>query len=250
MFRCVESLTHRNSIIPPFFMIELIPGEELSWIRKSNATQPKEAYVTILHSSENYVCGAITLAQSIIRTNSTKDLVLLADKHISKKSLEGLRAAGWKIKHIQRIRSSKAKKKAYNRWNYTKLRIWQLKEYDKVMFIDADLIVKRNIDEFFLYPQLSAASNYEKHFFNSGLMLVEPSMCTFDTLMKKRFVVGSYNGGDQGYLNEMFIWWHRLPGKLNFLKVLSKLTLIMVTDTHENYLISFKFKNPHYFIKK
>jgi len=29
----------------------------------------------------------------------------------------------------------------------------------------------------------------------------------------------SYNGGDQGYLNEMFPWWHRLPKHLNFLKI-------------------------------
>ncbi|KAI3471738.1 hypothetical protein Pfo_028388 [Paulownia fortunei] len=37
--------------------------------------------------------------------------------------------------------------------------------------------------------------------------------------MKKMLVVESYNGGDQGFLNEMFAWWHRLPAQLNYLKV-------------------------------
>lgn len=37
--------------------------------------------------------------------------------------------------------------------------------------------------------------------------------------MKKMKVVESYNGGDQGFLNEMFAWWHRLPHELNFMKV-------------------------------
>ncbi|KAJ6757205.1 UDP-GLUCURONATE:XYLAN ALPHA-GLUCURONOSYLTRANSFERASE 5-RELATED [Salix koriyanagi] len=117
------------------------------------------AYATVLHSSEAYVCGAIALAQSIIQKNSTRDLVLLHDSSLSPQSLVGLRSAGWKTKLIQPIRSPFARKNSYNEWNYSKLRLWQLTDYDKVIFIDADLIVLRNIDKFFAYPQLSAAPN-------------------------------------------------------------------------------------------
>ncbi|GMP40335.1 hypothetical protein CsSME_00010817 [Camellia sinensis var. sinensis] len=196
------------------------PGQRYASHSVQNITpqRPREAYVTILHSSETYVCGAIALAQSIIQTNSTKDLVLLADDSISRKSLQGLRAAGWKVKHIDRIRSPYARKDAYNEWNYSKLRVWELTNYDKVIFIDADLIVLKNMDGFFVYPQLSAIGN-DKILFNSGVMLVEPSKCTFETLMEKRYRVASYNGGDQGFLNEMFTWWHRWPSKVNHLKV-------------------------------
>ena len=137
----------------------------------SSTYKSREAYVTVLHSSETYVCGAIALAQSILQTNSTKDLILLADDSISPKSIRGLKAAGWKIKLIERIRSPHAKKGAYNEYNYSKLRIWQLTEYDKVIFIDADLIVLKNLDKFFSYPQLSAVGN-DKYMFNSGLILI------------------------------------------------------------------------------
>lgn len=184
----------------------------------STYKKPREAYATVLHSSEAYVCGAIALAQSIIRTGSTRDLVLLADHSISPRSLKGLKAAGWKIRHIQRIRSPHAEKNAYNEWNYSKLRLWQLTDYDKIIFIDADFIVLRNMDSFFVYPQLSAAGN-DKVLFNSGIMVVEPSECMFQTLMKKSREVVSYNGGDQGFLNEVFTWWHRWPKRLNFLKI-------------------------------
>ncbi|KAG8374025.1 hypothetical protein BUALT_Bualt11G0088000 [Buddleja alternifolia] len=241
IFRCDDLLWHggnsrvykpdlgriKQKVLMPVGTCQLAPpfaqsGEEL-WRRRSNINlnpslaEPKEAYVTVLHSSEAYVCGAIALAQSIIQSNSTKDLVLLADEHITPTSIDGLRSAGWKIKRIQRIRSPQSKKNSYNEWNYSKLRIWRLQEYDKVMFIDSDLIVTKNLDEFFIFPQLSAAIN-NRHIFNSGMMIIEPSKCTFKTLMKKRFVVESYNGGDQGFLNEMFPWWHRLSAKLNFLK--------------------------------
>lgn len=178
----------------------------------------REAYVTVLHSSEIYVCGAIALAQSILQTNSTKDLILLADNSLSPKSLDGLKAAGWKIKLIERIRSPHANKGAYNEYNYSKLRIWQLIEYDKVIFIDADLIVLKNLDNFFSYPALSAVGN-DKYLFNSGLILIEPSQCMFNTLMKKIHTLGSYNGGDQGFLNEAFTWWHRFHSKVNHLKI-------------------------------
>ncbi|KAF9606414.1 hypothetical protein IFM89_025103 [Coptis chinensis] len=158
---------------------------------------PKEAYVTVIHTSEEYVCGAIVLAQSIVQTNSTKDLVLLADESITKESRLALRAAGWIIKDIERIRSPYAETYAYNEWNYSKLRIWQLTEYDKLIFIDSDFIVLENIDEFFVYPQLSAVRNDEKVIFNSGIMLIEPSDCIFEMLMNERYTLMSYNGGDQ-----------------------------------------------------
>ncbi|XP_076885843.1 putative UDP-glucuronate:xylan alpha-glucuronosyltransferase 4 [Bidens hawaiensis] len=183
-----------------------------------HAYKSREAYVTVLHSSEKYFCGAIALAQSIRKTNSTKDLVLLADQSISPKSIQGLIDAGWKIKFIERIHSPHAKKDAYNEYNYSKLRIWQITEYDKVMFIDADLIVLRKLDEFFKYPQLSTVGN-DKYMFNSGLFLIEPSQCMFSALMGNIFNFGSYNGGDQGFLNEAFTWWHRFHSKINYLKV-------------------------------
>ncbi|KAK6124865.1 hypothetical protein DH2020_041399 [Rehmannia glutinosa] len=218
-------------VLMPFGPCQFVPpfshsGEDL-WRRLNHITSQnnhhhppqREAYVTVLHTSEDYVCGAIVLAQSIIQSNSTKDLILLADDNISPQSITALRAAGWKTKRIQRIRSPYSQKNTYNEWNYSKLRIWQLTQYQKLIFIDADLIINRNFDKFFIYPQLTAAGNYQRHFFNSGLMLVEPSRCAFKTLMKKMMVVESYNGGDQGFLNEMFAWWHRLPAQLNYLKV-------------------------------
>ncbi|GFY94863.1 plant glycogenin-like starch initiation protein 4 [Actinidia rufa] len=48
-----------------------------------------------------------------------------------------------------------------------------------------------------------------------GVMLVEPSKCMFETLMEKMDKVASYDATDQGFLNEMFTWWHRWPSKVN-----------------------------------
>ncbi|CAJ1960874.1 unnamed protein product [Sphenostylis stenocarpa] len=233
IFRCEDLLTHeqqhwlykpdlwtlKHQSLMPLGSCQIAPhyaktGKE-AW--RNLFGEAKLAYVSVLHSSEAYVCGAIALAQSILQANTTFDLLLLVDKSIAPQSITALKAAGWKIQRIKRILSPFAEKDAYNQWNYSKLRLWQLTSYDKIIFVDSDLLLFDNLDHLFAYPQLSAAPN-EEVLFNSGLMVIEPSQCMFQNMMNKIFKVRSYNGGDQGFLNEIFTWWHRLPTKVNMLK--------------------------------
>ncbi|XP_031491546.1 UDP-glucuronate:xylan alpha-glucuronosyltransferase 2-like isoform X2 [Nymphaea colorata] len=178
----------------------------------------REAYVTVLHSSEQYVCGAITLAHTLHHTNTTRDLVILVDNTITPSTRLALRAAGWKIRDIRRIRNPYAQRGTYNEYNYSKLRLWQLADYDRVVFVDSDVLILGNVDLLFDFPELSATGD-DGMIFNSGLMVIEPSACMFKMLMGETSRIVPYNGGDQGFLNEMFVWWHRLPRRLNCLKV-------------------------------
>ncbi|KAJ0264403.1 hypothetical protein HA466_0027680 [Hirschfeldia incana] len=164
---------------------------------------------------------AIAAAQSIRQPGSTRDLVILVDeKHqrLIGYHQSGLEAAGWQIRTIQRIRNPKAEKDAYNEWkNYSKFRLWQLTDYDKIIFLDADLLFLRNIDFMFSMPEISATGDNGTPF-NSGVMVIEPCNCTFQLLMDHINENESYNGGDQGYLNEVFTWWRRIPKHMNYLK--------------------------------
>lgn len=158
----------------------LFAGEE-AWRPKNEDNITSEAvrkqrvaYVTVLHSSEAYVCGAIALGQSIRQSGSNKDMILLHDQSITNRSLIGLSSAGWTLRLIDRIRSPFAKKDSYNEWNYSKLRVWQVSDYDKLVFIDADFIILKKLDHLFYYPQLSASGN-DKVLFNSGIMVMQPN---------------------------------------------------------------------------
>ncbi|KAL6651701.1 hypothetical protein ACP70R_010626 [Stipagrostis hirtigluma subsp. patula] len=176
----------------------------------------RQAYATVLHSGDSYVCGAIALAQSIRQSGSTRDLVALVDG-LGGGQRAALAAAGWQVRAAPRIRNPRAASGAYNEWNYSKFRLWQLTDYDTVVFLDADLLVLRNMDFAFDAAEVSATGNSGARF-NSGVMVVEPCNCTFDLLMSGIHDIESYNGGDQGYLNEVFAWWHRLPRRTNLLK--------------------------------
>ncbi|CAM0883918.1 unnamed protein product [Alopecurus aequalis] len=212
----------------------------------------REAYATILHSASEYVCGAIAAAQSIRQAGSTRDFVILVDDTISDHHRKGLESAGWKVRIIERIRNPKAERDAYNEWNYSKFRLWQLTDYDKIIFIDADLLILRNIDFLFAMPEITATGN-NATLFNSGVMVIEPSNCTFQLLMNHINEITSYNGGDQGYLNEIFTWWHRIPKHMNFLKhfwegdedaVKAKKTQLFGADPPALYVLHYLGRKP------
>ncbi|KAM0852400.1 hypothetical protein ACQ4PT_051782 [Festuca glaucescens] len=168
----------------------------------------REAYATILHSEQLYACGAMVAAQSIRMAGSDRDMVALVDETISERHRSALEAAGW---------NPRASKDAYNEWNYSKFWLWTLTEYDRVVFVDADLLVQRQMEPLFGMPEVSATGNHGT-VFNSGVMVVEPCNCTFRLLTGHIRDIHSYNGGDQGYLNEVFSWWHRLPSHANYMK--------------------------------
>uniref|UniRef100_A0A0D9Z325 Hexosyltransferase n=1 Tax=Oryza glumipatula TaxID=40148 RepID=A0A0D9Z325_9ORYZ len=196
---------------------EVFNVSELTAAAATAGRPRREAYATVLHSSDTYLCGAIVLAQSIRRAGSTRDLVLLHDHTVSKPALAALVAAGWTPRKIKRIRNPRAERGTYNEYNYSKFRLWQLTDYDRVVFVDADILVLRDLDALFGFPQLTAVGN-DGSLFNSGVMVIEPSQCTFESLIRQRRTIRSYNGGDQGFLNEVFVWWHRLPRRVNYLK--------------------------------
>jgi UDP-sulfoquinovose synthase len=74
--------------------------------------------------------------------------------------------------------------------NFAKLRLWELAEYERVVFLDADTIVVRNIDRLLDYPEFCAAPNlYETlgdfHRLNSGVFVAEPNAATFERMLER-----------------------------------------------------------------
>jgi alpha-N-acetylglucosamine transferase len=83
------------------------------------------------------------------------------------------------------------------RWRdtYTKLRTWDI-PFQKVVFIDADAVVIKNIDELFEYGEYSAAPECCDRF-NSGVFVARPSKRTYRDMMSKINQLPSYDNADQ-----------------------------------------------------
>lgn len=78
---------------------------------------------------------------------------------------------------------------------FTKVNAWQLTQYSKCVFLDADTLVVQNVDELFDREELSACSDIGwPDCFNSGVFVFQPSNETFRSLMELARKTGSFDG--------------------------------------------------------
>ncbi|GKV07582.1 hypothetical protein SLEP1_g19333 [Rubroshorea leprosula] len=162
----------------------------------------KEAYVTLLYGDE-FLLGVRVLGKSIRDTGSTKEMVVLVSDGVSDYSKKLLEADGWIVEKISLLANpNQVRPKRF--WGvYTKLKIFNMTKYNKVVYLDADTIVVKSIEDLFKCGKFCANLKHSERL-NSGVMVVEPSQALFDDMMSKVTTLYSYTGGDQGFLNSYY----------------------------------------------
>lgn len=174
-------------------------------------------------STENYLKGVLALFKSIQKTNSIcNQYVVIINENISKVSEECLRK-----NHIQVIRKTsitiptyileKNKDSTSPNWNYTfdKFYIYDLIEFEKIIYLDSDMLVNKNIEELFDMPHMSATiagKSYKgnEHWtkLNSGIMVVEPKEGIREDLTRLMIKSSNFRGpmGDQDIIEKYYNW--------------------------------------------
>jgi alpha-N-acetylglucosamine transferase len=185
----------------------------------------RTAYVTTLCNGDGYVPGVEALGRSLERSQTSHDKLLLVTDDVPAEARQALSDKGWRLHRIEPIQNpipSDGQFFARFANTFTKLRAFELEEYQKLVLLDADTIVLQNIDELFERPAIAAAPDFLlPDRFNSGVLVVEPSRDLFARMMDKLASSESYDGGDQGFLNTFFPDWytgpaaHRLPAGYN-----------------------------------
>ncbi|MCC2611400.1 glycosyltransferase [Neorhizobium sp. Rsf11] len=204
----------------------------------------KNAFVTLVTNAD-YAMGAVALARSIQRTETAADIVVLHTGGVGANDLAPLEALGCRLVEVDHLPLSDAFNERHARQNlhgaapftkgrkpdfhtpldnFCKIRLWQLTEYDKAVFIDADALVLKNIDKLFDYPEFSAAPNvYESladfHRLNSGVFVAKPSTETFERMLAALDRPDAFwRRTDQTFLESFFPDWHGLPVFMNMLQ--------------------------------
>lgn len=179
----------------------------------------------MLCNGDGYVPGVEALGRSLKAGGTQEAMVLMVTADISAETRAELAGAGWQIREVEPIANPNPDAALlFPRFGnvFTKLRAWELVEFDKVVVLDADTIALQNIDDLFDRPEIAAAPDFFlPDRFNSGVMVLDPSKETFDRMVPALAGAKSYDGGDQGFLNEFFPGWyamsvaHRLPAGYN-----------------------------------
>ncbi|EGD83331.1 glycogenin-1 [Salpingoeca rosetta] len=180
------------------------------------------AYVT-LALNEKYVIGALVLAHSLHQTRTNKRLVCLVGPDITDERKMQMLDVFDDVVDVSLYSSGDVSRLELLQRpelgvTFTKIQAWRLERYEKCVFLDADTIVLQNIDDLFDRPEFAAAPDIGwPDCFNSGVFVFKPSHETFSALSKLANEKGSFDGGDQGLLNQYFSSWrtqgpeHRLP---------------------------------------
>lgn len=181
------------------------------------------AYVTVV--SGDYHHGARALAGSL-RAVSDVPLIALCTPEVD---TGALLASGIHVVDVPAIRNSRlapgstATAQARFAATFTKLHAFRLDTLDRVVYVDADAVVLRSIDDLFAGDDFAAVPDAgldlpDGRTFNSGVFAVTPSRALFDRMIAALPSTPSADGGDQGFLNAFLETWRPLPLEYNTTK--------------------------------
>ncbi|KAM4710607.1 glycogenin-2 [Anableps anableps] len=171
-----------------------------------------EAFVTLV-TSDSYCQGATVVARSLRRHGTTRRIVVMVTLNISEQSRKVLEnvfdeVITVDVKNSEDQRHLSMLGRPELGVTFTKIHCWNLTQYSKCVFLDADTLVLCNVDELFQRDELSAAPDPGwPDCFNSGVFVFRPSTITYTSLLDHALQHGSFDGGDQGLLNSFFSRW-------------------------------------------
>ena len=182
-----------------------------------------------MFTGDGYLPGILALAYSLRVVGSRYPFFVMATRDISADSFAALDKLGVQYFLVEpianpfffrkpslkdRLRGRKRKVEPRFLTTFTKLHIWELTQFDKLVYIDGDMLVCDNIDDLFDRPTWSAANaggelaeNRDWVDLCSGLMVVEPDKNLYVDMLNKIDKVHSNDGGDQGFLHKYFPEW-------------------------------------------
>ncbi len=170
-------------------------------------------------TSDNYIPGVIALYNSVRLSKCNSDFIVIIPDDLSDESKNTLNKKNIKIRVVDKIfYTGKHKDKILDRYGksntswktFTKMRIWEQTDYSKLIFLDADTVVLKNIDELFNVDELgavmggSAMLNYKG--IESGVLVLRPNINTMNGILDA-LESDTYDiiMSDQSFLNDYFL---------------------------------------------
>jgi len=131
------------------------------------------------------------------------------------------------------------------RRSWSKIHLWRLSNYKKVVYIDTDILIFGTLDELFGYSQLSCVPDITPpQICNTGVLVLEPKEGIIDRMKHELYYNRKVHGiGDQGFINSFFSSFNPLPSVYNLPRV-SGTALMDVYHKNKTKAIHFVCKKP------
>lgn len=225
-----------------------------AFVVKDSANLGRHAYATLLYGSKaEYFLGALVIGSSLKASGSVKDRVLLHTDDVPEEYLQTL-GEFWILRQVQYLEGSPKMYKEYKRSRFkavfTKLQALTVIEYEKVLMLDLDMLIRKNIDELLelrapASMKRSSGKEQPEHGgtfssediwrrsgedmcsgINAGVMLLQPDLRVYERMVaeimddKHPEHVGTY-GPEQDYLSRFYAAyihgeWTHLHARFNY----------------------------------
>eukprot|EP01117_Protostelium_nocturnum_P015241 TRINITY_DN5887_c0_g1_i2.p1 TRINITY_DN5887_c0_g1~~TRINITY_DN5887_c0_g1_i2.p1 ORF type:complete len:261 (-),score=62.70 TRINITY_DN5887_c0_g1_i2:317-1099(-) len=136
---------------------------------------------------------------------------------------------GWQVREVKGIEAPIPTLPQYH-WLFTKLRLWEMTDFDRIIFLDLDIAILGNFNELWALPhsfEFAAVMDIMDHKksvdLNAGMLMITPSLSVSKELMRlmndtqSKEEYSKYGFAEQGFFN----WYYQhnylmLPSKFNF----------------------------------
>lgn len=200
------------------------------------------AYVTVLYGNNIYLTGAMTLGYTLMKTKTIYDRIILVTPDVSPEYISYLKNVYTHIINISYVDVNPtifSKNDTRFRDVFTKLVCLELIAYDKIILLDLDMIICKNIDHLFkLQPPGACIKHYNLKFgekinpklicdknklvgsINAGLMLLKPDLDEWNAIkldIKNNTQLYKFKYPEQDYLSLRYCnYWTSITFNYNF----------------------------------
>lgn len=238
------SIRDTSSVIAELRTINTLVAALANQNSAFNGNSGTRAYVTFCTPS--YYFGLIGLVRSL-RRFSEIPLICLVDAEFNTSLMDFDNVYFVQVPRLINSSYQPGRQEFSN--VLSKLWVFGLTSIDKIVFLDSDVSIVKPVDEIFDYNSPSFAPDYVDHVhtqrFNSGVFVICPSAADFRQLINFACISESYDGGDQGILNNYYAGRHSwLPRAYNTIRHAAYYQDKVMIKSDEPVIIHFIVKKP------
>lgn len=162
-------------------------------------------FVTLV-SSQSYFIAALILNLSFKQSNNKIPFTIcLTENLVNKNNLNILKQENIPFEIIKCLNYNENIQKLNKNHSVlntaSKIEIFNLKQYNKIIYIDADSLILYNIEDLINYPDGSILKYPYEKYGMSGLFVIKPKNHDYDIY---KFLIENYNGYDGEIIGKLF----------------------------------------------
>jgi len=167
-----------------------------------------------LLATADYLEGVLVLAHCLRKSGTPYPLTVLVAANLPGDVDDALTSHGIRVERVDPLPNPQGD--YFPHWNhtYSKLHVFGLTQFAKIVYLDADMLVCANLDELFDRPHLSAVNSGSRLpeyadwvDMNSGLLVIEPDRAEYDRMLQTIGRLPVRDHSEQSFLHCFYPDW-------------------------------------------